>query len=87
MYFFWPGRAILRVWSIRLRQKYQYWTNEAKTDTLAEFVAQATETPGSWWNHWLGWLKEQAPGEVAARASAYRAEEVTRFWPMRRAIT
>lgn len=49
-------------------KKYQYWTNEAKTDTLAEFVAQATETPGSWWNHWLGWLKEQAPGEVAAKA-------------------
>jgi polyhydroxyalkanoate synthase subunit PhaC len=37
--------------------KYQYWTNEAGADSLAEFVAGATETKGSWWPDWLAWLR------------------------------
>ncbi|HWU01594.1 MAG TPA: alpha/beta fold hydrolase [Novosphingobium sp.] len=36
--------------------KYQYWTNETPHETLEGFVAGATETPGSWWPHWRGWL-------------------------------
>jgi polyhydroxyalkanoate synthase subunit PhaC len=46
--------------------KYQYWTNEAAPDSLDAFIAGATEHPGSWWPHWLGWLREQAPAEVPA---------------------
>ena len=34
-------------------QKYQYWTNEEKVDTLDEFIAGATETKGSWWPDWI----------------------------------
>ena len=37
--------------------KYQYWTHDAPVDTLAEFVAGATETKGSWWPDWLGWIE------------------------------
>jgi len=38
-------------------QKYQYWTNEAVAATLEEFVAGATETKGSWWPDWMGWIE------------------------------
>jgi polyhydroxyalkanoate synthase len=47
--------------------KYQFWTGDAAAPTLDAFVAGAQETPGSWWPHWLGWLRERAPGEVAAK--------------------
>ena len=36
--------------------KYQYWTNAGNPATLEEFMATATETPGSWWPHWLDWV-------------------------------
>ncbi len=49
--------------------KYQYWTNPASTDSLEDFVAGATETTGSWWPDWIGWLGERAPAEVPATAA------------------
>jgi polyhydroxyalkanoate synthase len=48
-------------------QKYQYWTNEAKARSLEEFVAGAAEHKGSWWPHWVEWLKRQDPKTVAAK--------------------
>lgn len=36
--------------------KYQYWTNPEKVETLAEFLAGATETKGSWWPDWAAWI-------------------------------
>ena len=36
-------------------QKYQYWTNEAKVETLDAFIAGATEHKGSWWPDWIKW--------------------------------
>jgi polyhydroxyalkanoate synthase len=47
-------------------QKYQYWTNEAKADTLDQFIAGATETKGSWWPDWIGWIRGISSDEVAA---------------------
>ncbi|MCW6536208.1 PHA/PHB synthase family protein [Sphingomonas lycopersici] len=47
--------------------KYQYWTNPAKTKTLDEFVAGATETKGSWWPDWVDWLRTIDSTEVAAQ--------------------
>ncbi len=47
--------------------KYQYWTNEAEgLSSLADFIAGAVETKGSWWPHWLGWIIQQAPERVNA---------------------
>ena len=46
--------------------KYQYWTNAAKVDTLADFIAGAAETKGSWWPDWIGWIAEQDDARVAA---------------------
>lgn len=39
-------------------QKYQYWTNDQDAGSLDEFIAGATETPGSWWPHWSAWLEQ-----------------------------
>ena len=40
----------------------------------------ATETPGSWWTHWIKWLKPQAGKAVAARTQA-RQQRSTRSSP------
>jgi len=37
--------------------KYQYWTNDGPAETLDEFIAGAKETPGSWWPHWIEWIR------------------------------
>jgi len=49
--------------------KYQYWTNPGPADSLAEFVAGATETKGSWWPDWLNWLSGQDSATVPANAA------------------
>jgi polyhydroxyalkanoate synthase len=46
--------------------KYQYWTNDAPVGSLDEFIAGATETKGSWWPDWLGWIKAQGDETVFA---------------------
>jgi polyhydroxyalkanoate synthase subunit PhaC len=47
--------------------KYQYWTNPAQVDSFADFVSGAAETPGSWWPHWINWLRQQDRAEVPAK--------------------
>ena len=47
--------------------KYQYWTNDGPAASLEDFVAGATEHPGSWWPHWLEWLREQDHATVPAK--------------------
>jgi polyhydroxyalkanoate synthase len=47
--------------------KYQYWTNAKPAATLADFVAGATETKGSWWPDWIGWIRDQDAAEVAVK--------------------
>jgi polyhydroxyalkanoate synthase len=47
-------------------QKYQYWTNDAKAASLAEFIAGASETKGSWWPHWVQWLGSHGAKGVKA---------------------
>jgi polyhydroxyalkanoate synthase len=47
--------------------KYQYWTNRAPAATLEDFVAGATEHPGSWWPHWFEWLRSQDEATVPAK--------------------
>ena len=49
--------------------KYQYWTNAKPAATLAEFVAGATETKGSWWPDWIGWIRDQDAAEVAVKGA------------------
>ena len=51
-------------------KKYQHWTNDTLPATLDEWMAQAVEHPGSWWDHWSVWLKERSGGLVPARDPA-----------------
>jgi len=49
--------------------KYQYWLNPKPAATLAEFVAGAVETKGSWWPDWIGWLNDQDDSMVPAKGA------------------
>ncbi|KQN25567.1 poly(R)-hydroxyalkanoic acid synthase [Sphingomonas sp. Leaf33] len=49
--------------------KYQYWTNPAKVESLAEFVAGATETKGSWWPDWIDWVRALGDKMVKVRGA------------------
>jgi polyhydroxyalkanoate synthase subunit PhaC len=40
--------------------------NESAPATLEDFIAGATETKGSWWPDWLGWIKSHGAKTVAA---------------------
>jgi polyhydroxyalkanoate synthase len=46
--------------------KYQYWLGDSAAPSLKDFVAGATEHPGSWWPHWLEWLHKQSDAKVPA---------------------
>ncbi len=46
--------------------KYQYWVGDSGAPSLKDFVAGATEHPGSWWPHWLEWLHRQSDARVPA---------------------
>ena len=48
-------------------QKYQYWTNENSTESLDDWLAGATEHPGSWWPDWDKWLTPLSGEKVPAR--------------------
>lgn len=55
-------------------QKYQYWRNDRRVDSLEAFVAGATETKGSWWPDWIEWIaafdaEEDGDGRVPAEGS------------------
>jgi polyhydroxyalkanoate synthase len=47
--------------------KYQYWTGDNQAATLDDFVAGATETKGSWWPHWIGWIAQQDDTQIAVK--------------------
>jgi polyhydroxyalkanoate synthase len=67
-------------------KKYQYWTNPAPGQTLESFVAGASETPGSWWPHWLEWLGQFGGAQVPAkgkRAPGGRGDRVIEDAPGR----
>ena len=49
------------------KPKYQYWTGGKPAGAFEDWVAAAKETPGSWWPHWLEWMKENCSEMVPAR--------------------
>jgi polyhydroxyalkanoate synthase len=48
-------------------KKYNHWLNPELPPTLAEWLDEAVEQPGSWWPHWGRWLAEKAGAMVPAR--------------------
>lgn len=48
-------------------KKYQYWTNKELPKTPEEWMAGATEHPGSWWPDWDEWLSKKSGKKIPAR--------------------
>jgi polyhydroxyalkanoate synthase len=51
------------------KPKYQFWTGGKPEGKFEDWVARASETPGSWWPYWLSWITKQAPATVPARVN------------------
>ncbi len=47
--------------------KYGYWINEKSCATAEDWLAGATQHPGSWWTDWGRWVADQAGAQVPAR--------------------
>ena len=63
-------------------KKRSHWRREDGKfpQDVNDWIAGATEHPGSWWDDWAGWLKSHAGKQIAApkdygRGTAYRAIE------------
>jgi polyhydroxyalkanoate synthase subunit PhaC len=50
-------------------QKYQYWVNDEKVDTLDQFIAGAREHKGSWWPDWLSWIDRKSDAMVPVKGA------------------
>jgi polyhydroxyalkanoate synthase len=46
--------------------KAKYFLNATSPDDAEAWLANATEHPGSWWEHWSKWYSRHGGGEVAA---------------------
>lgn len=49
------------------KNKYQFWAGQAVEGKFEDWLANATETPGSWWGHWDSWIRKQHGTLVPAR--------------------
>jgi polyhydroxyalkanoate synthase len=48
-------------------KKYQFWTGGKPGGDFGEWIAKATEHPGSWWPHWHKWIEDKDDRRVPAR--------------------
>jgi polyhydroxyalkanoate synthase len=48
------------------KNKRSYWVGGKLGDDPQAWLESATSQPGSWWTHWINWLKPQAGKQVAA---------------------
>jgi polyhydroxyalkanoate synthase len=49
------------------KPKYQYWIGDPPAGELEDWMARASEHPGSWWPDWLAWIVAQNTDRVPAR--------------------
>ena len=54
------------------KNKRSYWTNDDLPATHAQWLAGATEHPGSWWADWSAWLRKQG-GKMVTAPKGYGA--------------
>lgn len=50
------------------KNRRSYWAGEAQPADPDEWLEQAVEHKGSWWLHWIDWLRQWGGKQVAARA-------------------
>ena len=51
------------------KKKRNYWVNGDFTQDSDKWLETAESQPGSWWDHWSEWLKQQGGTEISAIAS------------------
>ena len=56
------------------KNRRSYWTSDSKASVPEEWLETATEQKGSWWLHWIEWLKARSGTEIAARNKAGNAK-------------
>ncbi len=49
------------------KNRRSYWVADASPNDPDEWLEQASENKGSWWLHWIEWLRPRAGKQVAAR--------------------
>ena len=49
------------------KNKRSYWVDGALGDDPEQWLASAQSIQGSWWTHWIKWLKPQASKQIPAR--------------------
>lgn len=49
------------------KNKRSHWISASTSANAADWLASASEQPGSWWPRWLAWLEPHRGGETAAR--------------------
>jgi len=49
------------------KNRRSYWVSESAASVPEEWLETATEEKGSWWLHWIEWLKPRSGSMVAAR--------------------
>jgi polyhydroxyalkanoate synthase len=47
--------------------KYSHWVDGPSVSNLETWLAKAKNRPGSWWPHWLQWIRKHDPTEVSPR--------------------
>ncbi len=45
-------------------RKYSYWTDKNIDGDAEEFLSRSTETPGSWWEYWANWIKDNFDSDL-----------------------
>ena len=48
------------------KNRRNYWVDGDLKGDAEQWLASATEKPGSWWHDWAAWLEKQKGGEKAA---------------------
>jgi polyhydroxyalkanoate synthase len=49
------------------KNKRSYWIDGTQGDDANQWLSSARSVPGSWWTHWMEWLKPHAGDPVPAR--------------------
>ena len=50
------------------KNRRSFWSGEPLPQSAEDWLAQATEKPGSWWSDWSAWLAPFGGAQVKARA-------------------